>query len=80
MQEALDEASQDLIGSPPTTTEEWIRHIRNGLMPTIKNIFSRLDGDIQRRKLVVFYRAARIFDPLYARTISNEVAESSSTT
>ncbi len=73
--DALDEVAQDLVDSSPQTIEEWMRHVRNGLMPTIKYFFCRLDGDGIRRKLINFYRAASSFYPCYARTVGIELAK-----
>jgi len=52
-----------------------MRHVRNDLMRAIKYFFCRLDGDEKTRKLVNFYRAARIFDPCYAKTVGTGMAK-----
>ena len=71
---AIAQAADDMTRYPPQTVEEWNHHVSVGIKPAIDYLFSRISLGGERYQMVQFYRAARIFDPMYAVTIDYETA------
>ena len=61
---------------PPLTREEWFVHIKSGIQPSIDYVLSRFSQGGDRFQQVELYRAARLFDPVYAKQLTTGEAES----
>jgi hypothetical protein len=60
--------------NPPLTKQEWIMHIKSGILPAIHYLKERLAEGGDRYSTVEFYRGARIFDPLVAKNLTSRQA------
>jgi hypothetical protein len=65
---AAEAADQAL--SPPRTRDEWMEHLKRGLEPSIHYVLDRFSEGGDRHQQVLVYRAARLFNPAYAKSIT----------
>lgn len=65
---AVEAVNQAL--SPPRTRDEWMDHLKRGLEPSIHYVLDRFSEGGDRYEQVVVYRAARLFNPVYANTLT----------
>ena len=54
--------------STPRTRDEWMEHLRKGLGPSIHYVLGRVSEGGDRYQQVLVYRAARLFNPVQAKT------------
>jgi hypothetical protein len=69
---SIEAANQAL--SPPRTRDEWMDHLKRGLEPSIHYVLDRFSEGGDRHQQVLVYRAARLFNPVYAKTLTQERA------
>lgn len=70
-QAAIEAEADALAGNIPLTPNAWTAHITSGVAPVIHYLFSCLnDPSGDRFMIVEFFKGARIFDPLYAATLT----------
>ena len=77
MDAALEEEARLHTEYLPQTKEEWKEHIKKGIKPAIDYFFVQMNGGGERSDAVALYRAARVFNPLYASNITIEDAHAS---
>ena len=78
MAESHQQAQEDAVAaeaanqarSPPRTRDKWIDHIKRGLEPSIQYVLDRFSDGGNRYHQVQLYRAARLFNPVYATTVT----------
>jgi hypothetical protein len=69
-EDAVAAEAADQARSPPRTRDEWIDHIKRGLEPSIHYVLDRFSDGGDRYQQVQLYRAARLFNPVYAKTVT----------
>jgi hypothetical protein len=71
---AIAAAAEAQARNPPLTKQEWLKHIKSGILPAIHYLKDWLVEGGDRYETVEFYRGARIFDPLLAKNLTNRQA------
>jgi hypothetical protein len=56
--------------SPPSTRDEWMEHLRKGLEPSIHYVLDRFSAGGDRHQQVLVCKAARLFNPVHAKTLT----------
>ena len=66
---ALEKAVEVASNRPPLTQDELQAVILTGLAPVIQYMFQRINPGGDCHNVMEFFRAARVFDPSYAKTL-----------
>jgi len=69
-EDAVAAEAADQARSPPRTEDEWMDHLKRGLEPSIHYVLNRFSDGGDRYQQVQLYRAARLFNPVYAKTVT----------
>lgn len=70
----LEKASCFDAGTFPTSKDGFYAHIYSGLCPSYEYVLDRVVEDGDRFKALELFRAFRIFDPSFAKSLSREKA------
>jgi hypothetical protein len=65
---AVDDAAANHAMSPPRTRDERMAHLKTGSDPAADHALKRFSQGGDRHKQVELCRAARVFDPVHAKT------------
>ena len=74
IEEKLYLEKKALLNAPPLNRTQWKKYVEDGLNPFIEYFLSRFKSGGDRYELRQLMEAARLFDPMYARTITKQKA------